>query len=199
MTEMFDINDQVEIDNIETVRQTKNVIPVTSDVLMTISKVVGDTAKDKLSKTLNISFKLINGIQVPVLDKEGLTTPETEIKWKGSLATSFPQRVTYWVSPDKVQAKVNAAKKQTTKDWWNNRQYLVEFKQLLVACGIDPKLNEFKSEGRLQVDALIDALKDRNVIANITQREEEAFDKSTGEYKGLGTYLNEVKNVRKAA
>lgn len=183
---MFDINDTVEIENIDEVKQTKNVIPASSNVLLVISKVTGDTSKDKESKTLNFTFKLVNGIETA----DG-------IKYKGSIATSFPQRVTYWVAPDKVQSKINAAGKETTKNWWKNKQYLVEFKQILIACGIDPKLEEFKVEGRLQVDSLISAIKDQQLIANITQKEEQAFDKSTGEYKGLGTFQNEVKNFRK--
>lgn len=185
-SEGFEVNDSVEIENIDDVKRTKNVIPASSNVLLEISKVTGETSKDKLGKTVNVSFKLVDGIEV-----------EGEVKYKGALATSFPQRFTYWNSPEKVAEKIAGAKKETTRNWWKNKQYLVEFKELLVSLGL--KAADFTLDGKLQVDSLISALKGQRVMGNIVQKEEQAFDKSTGEYKGLGSFQNEVKNLRKVS
>lgn len=181
---MFNVNDTVEIENIDEVRKTKNLIPVNSNVLLDISKVTGEISKDKQSKTFNVSFKLVDGVDV-----------EGEIKYKGSMASSFPQRFTYWVSPEKVQDRVANAEKKSTREWYKNKQYLVEIKSLLLACGL--KAADFTVEGKLNVDALIAAIKGQQVMGNITQKEEEAFDKTTGKTVKLGTFLNEVKNLRK--
>ncbi len=181
---MFNVNDEVEIENIDEVKKTKTLIPVSANVLLDISKVVADVSKDKQSKTLNVSFKLSEGVEV-----------EGEIKYKGSMASSFPQRYTYWVSTEKVQDKIANAEKKSTREWYKNKQYLVEMKSLLLACGL--KAADFTVEGKLNVDALISAIKGQQVIGNITQKEDEAFDKSTGKNVKLGTFQNEVKNLRK--
>jgi len=203
MSQGFNVYDPIEIDNLDEVKQIKNIIPPTSDVRLAISRVKPEKNKDGDTAYLAVSFKIVDGILTPILDNKGEPTGEAELKYRGALATQYPQRFIYWMSPDKVQTKVNLAKKEKSKEWWKNKQYLLEFKQLLVACGIDPKLDEFKIDNRLQIDQLISALKDKELIGNITQKEDQAkvSDPETGEvsWKGVGTYQNEVKNLRRAS
>ena len=191
MTEGFDVFENIEIEDIDAVKKVSNVIPATSGVKLKLSKVTSEWNKDKDMAMLAVSLKIEEGI--PVFDPE---TGETEVKYKGSMATQFPVRFIYYVSLAKQAAKEKSAKKSTAA-WWKNKQYLVEFKQLLVACGIDPKLEEFKTEGRLQVDALVSALKDREVLGDIKEVNDQAFDKETGEKKKLDSTHNEVKNLRR--
>lgn len=194
----FDVNDAVEIENIDEVKQVKPLIPATSNVRLLISKVAATTSKSKEIGFLALSLKIIDGIEV--LNE---ATGQNEIKYKGAMATQFPQKLMFWVKPEYVQAAINNPANTTNAvNYWKNKQYLVDFKMLLIACGIDPKLEEFKVDGKLNVDALISEISKKEVIGNILQTEEKATSIDPETHKkvktGLGTYQNEVKNLRKA-
>jgi len=118
-----------------------------------------------------------------------------EIKYKNAFANTFPQRVFYWVSPEKKEQGLNAPK-ESTRNWYKNKQYLVEFKNLLKAVNLE--VGEFLEDGKLKVDDLIGALAGQEVRGNIVQIEESMPDKDTGERVKTGRILNEVMYIKAA-
>lgn len=178
----FDVNDQVEIESLDDVEQSQFVLPPASNVLLSVAKVKASTTKDGGFKQLEVSYRLVEGIET-----------DGELKYKNVFANTFPQRIFYWVSSEKKEAGLNAPK-SSTRDWYKNKQYLVEFKNILNACGIT--VNEFLKDGKLDVDNLIPALQGKEVRGNIVQFEETMPDRETGEKIKTGRFLNEVRYLK---
>jgi len=192
--EGFDVIDSIEIGDLNEVKEQRFVLPPLSNLRVRVKKVKAAMNKDQDTATLNISFQVVDG--VPVTNSE---TGETEMKYADMLIPQFPQRITYWVHPDKVKLKVETAKKETTRQWWKTQQYMVEFKQLISACGIDPSLNDYrKSDRRIDMDSLVQTLIGCELLCNVIKKEDQARDPQTGEYKGVGTYQNQLSSFRRA-
>ena len=182
--EGFEVNDAVEIESLDDVQEQQFTIPPASNVLLKIARVGASETKDGGFKQLEVSLQVAEGIEV-----------DGELKFKNAFATTFPMRVFYWVSPEKREAGLNAAK-TTTQNWYKNKQYLVEFKKLLEAAQLN--VNDFMDGGKLKVDELCAALKGVEVRGNILKVEEDTLDKETRERVKTGRFLNEVKYLKPA-
>ena len=178
----FDVNSPVEFEGMDDVVEQQFVLPNSSNVLLKLDRIKGSETKGGGFKQLEISPRLVEGIEI-----------EGELKYKGSFASTFPMRVFYWVSPEKKEAGLNAPK-ESTRNWYKNKQYLVEFKKLMVACNLN--VNDFLEDGKLKVDELITALDGQEVRGNVVRVEEEMVDPSTGERGKTGRFLNEVRYIK---
>lgn len=181
----LNVNDPVEIETLEDVVEQQFVLPSASNVLMKLDKVKASETKDGGFKQLEISPKLVEGVEIV----DGV------LKYKGAYASTFPMRVFYWVSPEKKEAGLNAPK-ESTRNWYKNKQYLVEFKKLLTACNLN--VNDFMADGKLKVDELCAALSGVEVRGNVMKVEEDMVDPSTGDKVKTGRFLNEVRYLKVA-
>ena len=181
----FDVNDAVEFEGMDDVVEQQFVLPNSSNVLMKLDKIKASETKDGGFKQLEISPRLVEGIEI-----------EGSLKYKGAFASTFPMRVFYWVSAEKKESGLNAPK-ESTRNWYKNKQYLVEFKKLLAAVGLN--VNDYLADGKLKVDELIGALDGKEVRGNIAKVEEDMTDVSTGDKVKTGRFLNEVKYLKAAS
>ena len=187
----FEVVDEVVLQDLDKVQDQQQVIPTAQGVRVkivkpSVRKVLTDNSKDALPegpenpvayKHLNAQFKLMDGVSVPVYDENGTPTGETKLQYQNKVI--FPQRLdlAFWHNPE-----------VKTSDWWRNRQYIHGFKQLCLALGFELK------EVRVN-DMFLEAIKDREVLIDITQEEEQ--EQRDGQWVGKGTFRNRIKNLKK--
>ena len=181
----FDVNDEVLIGDLESVREERQVIPPTANVLVKI-KSAGITDNGNPEKDIPVTLKGINcqfviqdGVEVPVTDDDGNPTGETEIKYKNMhLSTFRPLELCIWADPTTKNSK-----------WFKNRQHLVEFQKFCKA--MDVSLKDVKVN-----DEFLGSLVGRELRLDITREANQTKDES-GEYKDNGTFRNRVRNFKK--
>ena len=134
----FDVNEETVVHDLGDVKEQKSLTPVAKGVRVRIEKIAirknlennkADAGPENrwTYKALNPTFRIIDGIEVDVVDDAGNVTGK-ELKYKNK--PLFP------ASLDLVFAH-NAEVK--TSDWWKNRQYAIGFKQFCKALKIDLK------------------------------------------------------------
>lgn len=182
----FDVNDEVLVGDIDQVREERQVLPPTSNVLVKIkSATLTSNANDKTEapatlKGINCQFVVQEGIEVPVLDEDNNPTGETELKYKNShLSTMRALDLCIWADPD-----------TKTSRWFKNKQHLVEFQKFCKALDIPLK-------GISVNDEFLTNLVGRELRLDITREANQSKDIETGEYKDNGTFRNRVRNFKK--
>ena len=118
MEDVFNVTEPVEIADLADVREQKFVIPPQGNIRLEIAKVKADETEDKMTRNLVLTFEIVEGVPVPNPE-----TGETDWMYQGMKIPQYGQRVTYWVSAEKVKAILaDEKKKKSTKDWWKNQQ-----------------------------------------------------------------------------
>ena len=100
----------VEIGSLDDVKEQRTVIPATKNVRMRIKKAEVQINKDNTYRSINLQLQIVNGI-----DAEG--------KYKGKVVFG---KVCYYADPNTY-----------TKDFFKQKQHLVELKKLIKATGIE--------------------------------------------------------------
>lgn len=142
LEEQFDLNknnwyngvEPVEVSNLDDVKEIRTVIPATKSVKVKIIKAENTINKDNTYRSINLQLKLIQGI-----DETG--------KYKGKVIFA---RVCYYADPNVY-----------TKDFFHNKQHLVQLKYLMRATGIDltkidgHKIEELTSTPEIKADITV--------------------------------------------
>jgi len=161
----FQVIDEVEIGTLEDVKEIPRLIPPAKNVKLYIGEVKVNTNKDNTYRSLNIRFIISDGIDVG-----------GELKYKGMGVFS---RLCYYADPEVY-----------TKDFFKNRQHLVELKNLIAATQLtdSTKIN----------DTFCTELKGQTILGNLIQRKAKAYtDKEGNEQPGEPS--NEVVNLKKVS
>lgn len=189
----FEVLDNVEIGDLTEVKEQRFVLPAASGVKMTVDSVKFAKSKDESRVEALVQFRLIDG-----LPEKDVESGEETMKYAGSRVPQFPVRLWINVTQEKLdEVANNPEKKEKAKKWWATRQWAVQWKYLLVACGVDPSLEEFRGEdGKVKSDELIAELVGKEIRGNILQAAEQA--KVDGDWKDTGTFRNDVRNFKQA-
>lgn len=177
----FDVTDEVVIEDLTDVKEQKFILPVSHNVLVKIKtaelranrKPENGAAEFKL---LNLQIRLVDGVEV--LDKE---TGESEWKYKNKPLFTGLMDLIVWHD---AEVKVSP--------WWKERKYAVEFKKFLLALEYD-----IKSPPAIN-DKFFEEIVGREVRVDVLHEEEQALDTATGDWKGIGTFKERLKNWKKA-
>lgn len=186
----FDVNEEVILQDLDTVQEQRQILPKAQGVRVkiekpSIRKSLSDNSKDAPKegpnnpwafKFLNLSFRILDGISVPILDDNNNQTGETEIKYKNKVLFSGKMDFVFAHNPE-----------VKTSDWWKDRQYIFGFRSLCKALGFN--LKELKIN-----DAFLAELKDKEILIDIDQEEEQ--EQKEGKWVGKGTFKNVIKNIR---
>lgn len=186
----FDVIDEVILQDLEEIKEQKQLLPIAQGVHVKIEKPsvrksLSDNAKDAPKegpnnpvafKFLNLSFRLVDGLSVPLMDETGNPTGETELKYKNKVLFTGKMDLIFWHNPE-----------IKTADWWKNKQYIFGFKALCKALGLDLK------EVRVN-DEFIQLLNDKELLLDITHEEEQELKE--GKWVGKGTFKERIKNIR---
>lgn len=187
----FDVMEEEVLTDLDAVKESRSVIPASQGVRVKIEKInvrksLENNAKDAAPegpenrvafKFLNVQFRIMDGVSVPVMDDLGNQTGETELKYKNM--TLFTQKM------DLVFSHNPEIK---TSQWWKSKQYIFGFRQFCRALGIDTK-------GEIRInDEWLELLKGRELLCDIVQEEEQ--ENKNGEWVGKGTFRNRVTNFK---
>lgn len=178
---MSEETEVIEQGSLEDVKEIKQIVPATSNVRMRISKAETMASKDEAIKSLKLTLRIVDGIEVQ--NKE---TGEMELKYKDKPMFTGLMDVPFWAD---LAVK--------TKPWWKNKQYLVNLKKLCLALEIDLKEVKVDANGVVDVNPLLMLLEDREVICDI-RHEENQVRSPEGDYVGDGTFKEKMINWRKA-
>lgn len=181
--------DEVVLQDLDAVQEQKQVLPVANGVRVkikkaTVRKSLEDNSKDAVEgpenrwayKYLNVSFTIVDGISVPILDDNGNPTGESEIKYKNKILFSNRMDFVFTHNPD-----------VKTTQWWKDKQYIFGFRSLAKALGFE--LKELKIN-----DAFLAEIEGKELLIDIGQEEEQ--EKKDGEWVGKGTFRNVIRNLR---
>lgn len=188
--EVFEVLEEVVLTDLDKVQESRSITPKAQGVRVSIEKVqvrksLEDNSREaspegednKLGyKYLNCTFKLLDGISVPVLDDNGNPTGETEVKYKNKVLFNNRMDLIFWHNPE-----------VKTSNWWKNKQYIFGFKQLCQALGFN------LSEVRVN-DKFLEELKGKELLLDITHEEEQEL--VDGKYVGKGTFRERLKNFK---
>lgn len=192
----FNVTDEVVVGDLEVVKEQRNIKPKAQGVHVRIEKAavkkqLSDGSKEAPKegpnnpvayKYLNCSFRILEGISVPVYDEAGNPTGETAQKFKNSVIFPNKMDLIFWHNPE-----------VKTADWWKNKQYIFGFKALCKAVGADTKNITINDE-------FLSNLNSKEVLIDIEHEEEQEqkLDPKTGENKwtGKGTFKERIKNIR---
>lgn len=114
----FDVNEPSSIGDLTDVKDSRAVLPATSNVKVRISKAEIKATKDGSVEKIGILWEVVDG--VPIGD---------EMKFKGF---KFFQSGEY--TKDSIFSKIDYDVK--TSDWWGDRKRFVNLKNLLLACSL---------------------------------------------------------------
>ena len=186
----FEVTEETVLTDLDAVQEQRQIKPKAQGLRVKIEKPairksLNDNSKDAPKegpnnpvafKYLNCSFRILDGISVPVYDENGVATGETELKFKNSVV--FPNRMDliFWHNPE-----------CKTSDWWKNRQYIFGFKALCKALSFELK------EVRVN-DEFLMLLKDRELLIDIDHEEE--TEMKEGAWVKKGTFKERIKNIR---
>ena len=161
--EGFEVIDEVEIGDLSGVKEQRNLIPAAKGVKFLIKKAEPKDNPDKTYRQINLQLQLVDGIP----------TPQTESAYKGM--TVFG-RVCYYADPSVY-----------TKDFFKNKQHLVELKRLLDTVEVTDrtKVN----------DQLFSDLKGKLVMGDILQKAGKPYTNAEGD-EVMGEPQNEVVRFR---
>jgi len=169
----FDVNEEIVVGDLSAVKEQRSIVPATSNVKVRIAKAAVQANKDKDIKSLKLELRIVDGIT----NEEG--APQYVNK---PLFTGMMDLV--------VWAELNV-KGRAEKNWWKNKQYQIEYVKFLKALGY--ALNPAPNVN----DAFLNELLGREVLVDIQHEEETAKDAS-GNYVGVGTYRERLRNFKKA-
>jgi len=110
----FDVMEEVEIGDLSNVKEEKDLLPPTQDVVFVIKRAKIKANDDNTYRQIGLQLNIENGIQVG-----------DELKWKNK---PMFQDVCYYADANKY-----------TKDFFKKRQHLVALTQLCSALGEDLK------------------------------------------------------------
>ena len=181
MNEEFQVTDEVVIEGLSEVKETKATVPAASAVLFRVSQAATDASPDGSVKRLNVTAVLVEGIDTPEKDEAGSFTGQVVKKFQNK---PMFIRVPYWADTT-----------VRTKAWYTakNRPFLVPFKQLISALGYDVK------EKVILNDQLLSEIIGREFRADIRLRPAQAKNPETGAYEDIpGEFNNEVVKFKAA-
>ena len=165
----FEVTDEVEIGDLDSIKEERNVIPAANNVKMRIRKVT-NMAKNPNYRQLNISLAIVDGIEVA-----------GQLKYKNSVIF---HKVCYYA--DLVNGVNKKGEPYGEKDFFKNGQHLLELKALAKAC--DMKITKVN-------DDLFTELAGKEVVANIIQKEESFTAKDGTEVTTTRNYLKGLRAV----
>jgi len=180
----FDVTEEEVVGDLTQVKEQRSLVPAASNVKMRIAKAGTQINKDKDIKSLKIEVRIVDGIEVPVLDPEtNQPTGESRAMYINKpMFTGFMDLV-YFGNPNTRTGK-----------WWKTKQHLVQFKKFCDALGFD--LKDIKVN-----DAFLNTIIDAEVLVDIQHEEEtaETVDGNTGEKtrKKLGTFRERLRNWKR--
>lgn len=185
----FQVTEEVTLTDLDAVKETRSITPKAQGVRVSIEKAqvrkaLEDNSKDAVEgpenrvayKYLNVTFKLLDGISVPVYDDNGNQTGETEIKYKNKVIFNNRMDLIFWHNPE-----------VKTTNWWKNLQYIFGFKGLCQALGFNLK------EVRIN-DNFLEELKGKELLLDITHEEEQEM--KDGKWVGKGTFRERLNNFK---
>lgn len=173
----FDVTEEIVVGDLSEVKEQKFIVPATANVKVRIQKASVAVNKDKDVKFLKLELRIAEGI----LNEEGI--PQYVNKPMFTNTGNPAEGLVIWAD--------TTVKGRDQKDWWKNRQYQIECVKFLKALDfpIKPAPNV--------TDEFLQSLLGREVLVDI-QHEEETAKNESGEYVGLGTYKERLRNFKKA-
>ena len=175
----FQVTEPVPIDDLDGVKQSRTVVPPADGTVLVLRKATPGASKDNSYRWLNISFAIRDGILVPTTDDDGNVTGE-EVRYKGSVIF---HRVCYYADPEKY---ITNNKKATSKEFFEKRQHLLELQALSKALGM--------TISRVD-DALLEELSNKEVVADIRQKNEKFTAKDGTEVETTRNYLARLRAI----
>lgn len=156
--EGFDVNDEIEVGDLSNVKEQRLLIPPTQNVLLEITKSGLEAFKEGAYKNISMTLKIVDGIESQIATEEGF---ETTTKYKNARLFA---RVCCYADPEIY-----------TKDFFKNKQHLMELKRLMVACGRDittTKVNDglfvdmigMQVMGNIGIEKGTDGYDDKNTV-----------------------------------
>ena len=151
----------VDVGNLDDVREQRIVIPASKGVVVRIKKAENMINKDNTYRQINLQLQLVDGL--------------AEGKFKGKVVFT---RVCYYADPNAY-----------TKDYFKNKQHLVQLKYLLRAVGATSNV----VDGHL-IDNLMSATP---ILCDITvNKKVQKVDDGTGNIVDVETLENECRNFK---
>lgn len=163
----IEVNEPSVIGDLSDLKDSRAVVPTTSNVKLKIDKVSIQVSDDKAVEKLNVLWSVVDGI--PVGDT---------MRFKGF---KFFQGGEY--TKDSIFTKINTETKNT--DWWKDKKRFLNLKNLLVAC-------ELPIDNVVVNDDLLEQLKGKVVLGNVYQHAKQKINEN-GEYVNTGEFDNAVR------
>lgn len=172
MNEGFEVVDQFDVQDLTDVKQEQNLFPATKDLKVRIAKASLQQNKNKNIYALKLELRTVDGIA-----GEGGTMTRVN----APLFTSLMDLV--------YGADLNVDGR-AEKNWWKNKQHLVEFKNLMNALGVP--LSGIKVN-----DEFLASLVGQEVLVTV-RHEAEKVDDGSGKKVATGEFSQRLSNWKKA-
>ena len=176
----FEVGEQFALGDLSEVKEDRTVLPVSSNVLLRISRASSRLNAKSGITSLNLQVNLVEGVDVPEKDQVGNLT--------GNLTKKYANKVEFVELPYKVDPALRTEPRWVSK----NRPYLIPLKQFVLALGYD--LKNAPTIG----DAFCQELTGREFRADIIHREVRRKNPVSGEYEGTGEYRHQFQGFRVA-
>lgn len=169
----FEVTEEIAVGDLTAVQEER--LPVCQNLKVRIAKAGVKASKNGDLKTLKLDLVIVDGI--PAVDPD---TGETKMRYANKHVFPSFNDLLVWANPE-----------TKTSNWYTSKQYLLPFKQFLVAMGVDFKDVKIN-------DAFLESLVGREVLVSI-KHEQETVQNEAGEYVPTGGVRERVVNFRKAA
>lgn len=173
----FDVTEEVSVGDLSDVKEQRSIMPVAKGVKVRIAKAGPLKSKDGDLMGIKAELRIVDGIELPVLDDIGNPTGETKMAYKNKPLFTGIMDLLYWANPETKNS-----------NWYKTRQHLVNFTAFLKALGFE--LTNVKVN-----DGFFGLIKDQEVLVDILHEEESVLIE--GERKKTGTFKEKLKNWRK--
>lgn len=174
----FEVVDAISVGDLSTVQSS--VMPQAQNVKVSIVKASVKASKDKDLKSLNVEFRIVDGITVT--DKE---TGVESVRYIGKVIFPGFMDLIVWANPETKNSQ-----------WYLDKQHLLGFKEFCKALDIDLK-------SVVVNDEFLTGLIGRELTCNIVHEEETAnqVNPETGKAERVktGQIAVRLKNFRKVA
>lgn len=174
----FDVMDQISVGDLSAVQSS--VMPQAQNVKVSIVKASVKASKDKDLKSLNVEFRIVDGITVT--DKE---TGVESVRYAGKVIFPGFMDLVVWANPETKNSQ-----------WYRDKQHLLGFKEFCRALDIDLK-------SVIVNDEFLTGLIGRELTCNIVHEEEtqQSLNVDTGKPERVktGQISVRLKNFRKVA
>ena len=179
--EGFDVLEDIEVEDLTTVRETRSVMPAVSGLKVRIHKAAVQSNNDDDIKSLRLQLHVVDGIETATDDGS------VEYKYKGKMLFTGLMDLVFKADLTVVSKNPkHGGKRREEVDWWKNHQHRVEFSKFCKAL-------ELPLQGLRVNDDFLNQITGQEITVDVKLEAETQADADGNRY-ATGQFRERLKN-----